>query len=143
MSQPLRYSGFKWKERKDGKFHYEKGKGYILEVDLEYPKHLHKSHNDYPHAQEILAVKEEWLSEYQTERLEYDKHNKTLSRISWTRKNVVHYRNLLLYLSLGMKLKVSTAFRSLMKNHGWNYISASTQNCAKKPSLHSKKIFTN
>ena len=46
MSQPLPYSGFKWKEIKDGKFYFKKGKGYILEVDHIYPKHLHKSHND-------------------------------------------------------------------------------------------------
>ena len=59
MSQPLPYSGFKWKETKDGKFYFEKGKGYILEVDLEYPKHLQKSHNDYPLAPEKLTVKEE------------------------------------------------------------------------------------
>ena len=78
MSQPLPYSGFKWKEPKDGKFHFEKGKGYMLEVDLQYPKHLHKSHNDYPLAPEKLAVKEEWLSEYQTELLE----NKSMINIT-------------------------------------------------------------
>ena len=33
MSQPLPYSGFKWKET-DGNFHFEKRKGCILEVDL-------------------------------------------------------------------------------------------------------------
>ena len=54
MSQPLPYSGFKWKE----KGNFEKGKGYMLEVHLEYPKHLHKSHNDYQLAPEKLAVKE-------------------------------------------------------------------------------------
>ena len=54
MTQLLQYSGFKWKEIKDGKFYSKKGKGYILEVDLEYPKHLHKFHNDYPLAPEKL-----------------------------------------------------------------------------------------
>ena len=108
MSQPLPYSGFKWKEPKDGKFHFEKGKGYMLEVDLEYPKHLHKSHNDYLLAPEKLTVKEEWLSEYQTELLV----NKSMINITKfvpnlmdKNKYVVHYKNLMLYLSLGMKLK--------------------------------------
>ena len=41
----------------------------MLEVDLEYPKHLHKSHNDCPFAPEKLTVKEELLSESQTELL--------------------------------------------------------------------------
>ena len=80
----------------------------MLEVDLEYPKHLHNSHNDYSLAPEKLAVKEEWLSEYQTELLE----NKSMINITKLvpnlmdkNKYVVHYKNLMLYLSLGMKLK--------------------------------------
>ena len=39
-------------------------------MDLEYPKELHKLHNDYLLAPEKIAVKKEWLSEYQTELLE-------------------------------------------------------------------------
>ena len=37
MSQPLPYSGFKWKEPKDGKFHFEKGKGYMLKLITNIP----------------------------------------------------------------------------------------------------------
>ena len=72
MSQPLPYSGFKWaKKNKNGKHDKRKeGRGRILEVDVEYPQHLYKSHNDYPLAPEKLTVKEEWLSPYQTELLE-------------------------------------------------------------------------
>ena len=49
----------------NGKFKRHPGKCWILEVDLEYPKELHKLHNDYPPALEKLAVKKEWLSDYQ------------------------------------------------------------------------------
>ena len=56
MSQPLPYSGFKWVETLPEP---KEGKGYFLEVDLEYPKELHESHNDYPLAPERLAVKKE------------------------------------------------------------------------------------
>ena len=110
MSQSLPYSDFKWKARnKDGKFDKrQKGKGWILEVDLEYPKHLHKLHNDYPLAPEKLSVKEEWLSSYQTELLENKSMlncSKLVPNLMNKEKYVVHYRNLQLYLSLGMKVK--------------------------------------
>ncbi len=111
MSRPLPYSGFKWRTRNSeggGMIKAEKGKGYILEVDLEYPKELHKSHNDYPLAPEKLAVKKEWLSEYQTELLENNSMlnvEKLVPNLMDKKKYVVHYRNLQLYKSLGMKVK--------------------------------------
>ena len=146
MIQPLPYFGFKWKKPKDGKFHFVKGRGYILEVDLEYPKHLHKSHNDYPLAPEKLAVKEEWLSEYQTELLE-NKNMINIIKLVPTlmdkNKYVVHYKNLILYLSLGMKLKGIHRVLEFDENNEWNYTSVSIQKCVKKPSQHLKKTFTN
>ena len=33
--------------------------GYILEVDLKYPEHLHDSHSDYPLAAEKLKITKE------------------------------------------------------------------------------------
>ena len=38
--------------------------GYVLEVDLEYPKELQELHNDYPLAPEKLAVSSDTLSKY-------------------------------------------------------------------------------
>ena len=43
--------------------------GYILEVDLEYPEHLHDSHNDYPLAPAHFSVPAEMLSPYAKELL--------------------------------------------------------------------------
>ena len=114
MSQPLPYSGFKWCDMNEnrqrcGKLKKKtKEKGWILEVDLEYPKHLHKLHNDYPLAPEKLSVKKEWLSSYQTELLENNSMiniEKLVPNLMDKTKYVLHYRNLQLYLSLGMKLK--------------------------------------
>ena len=105
MSQPLPYSGFKWVDKPPT----EPGKGYILEVDLEYPAELHELHNDYPLApEERLKVKKEWLSGYQTNLLEDDNIlniKKLVPNLMDKTKYVLHYRNLQLYLSLGMKLK--------------------------------------
>jgi hypothetical protein len=72
-------------------------------VDLEYPDHLHDSHNDYPLAPESLLITEDMLSPFcvsfgqkhvEGRKLVPNLYNKT--------KYVVHYRNLQLYVQLGM-----------------------------------------
>ena len=63
----------------------------ILEVDLEYPEELHDLHNDYPLC---------------PERVECDHGVKKLIPNLRDKNNyVVHYKTLMQYLSLGMKLK--------------------------------------
>ena len=104
MSQPLPYSGFKWVDKPPT----EPGKGCILEVDLEYPAELHELHYDCPLAPERLKVKKEWLSGYQTNFLEDDNilnTEKLVPNLIDKTKYVLHYRNLQLYFSFGMKLK--------------------------------------
>ena len=83
--------------------------GYILEVDLEYPKELHKLHNDYPLAPEKLAVTNDILSKYCKEiadkyEIKVGNVKKLIPNLGNKTKYVVHYKNLQLYLSLGMKL---------------------------------------
>ena len=59
MSQPLPVGDFKWlsdKEVKDMQDDHAKIKGCTLEVDLEYPEHLHDLHSDYPFAPESVTV---------------------------------------------------------------------------------------
>ena len=83
--------------------------GYILEADLEYPKELHELHSDYPLAPEKLAVSSDMLSAYSKDIAdEYDIKvgdvKKIIPNLGNKTKYVLHYRNLQLYLSLGMKL---------------------------------------
>ena len=65
MSQKLPVDGFKWIEKYnlskfDEKFikdYFENSdKGYILEVDIEYPKNLHKLHRDLPFLPERMKI---------------------------------------------------------------------------------------
>jgi hypothetical protein len=80
-------------------------KGYILEVDLEYPPELHGKHNDYPLAPEKLKVTPEMLSPYCQS---FSRHGisseKLIPNLQSKSKYVLHYSALKLYLQLGMKL---------------------------------------
>ena len=59
MSQPLPTGGFLWvdiKPDKISKLAKHKSKGYLLEVDVHYPKELHDSHNDLPFMCERMKI---------------------------------------------------------------------------------------
>lgn len=115
MSQSLPTHGFRWLTRQEIDSldiqHIDENadEGYILSVDLDYPVELHDTHSDYPLAPESFEVKPNMLSSYQqvllkdlnlldtsTRKLVPNLNNKT--------DYVIHYRNLQLYLSLGMKV---------------------------------------
>ncbi|KAK3720534.1 hypothetical protein QZH41_001987 [Actinostola sp. cb2023] len=83
--------------------------GYILEVDLEYPKELHDLHNDYPLAPERQKVPQDWLSPYCHQLIEelelnFTPTEKLVPNLNDKTHYILHYRNLKQYLSLGMKL---------------------------------------
>ena len=67
-SKYLPYEKFEWLENIDKldvmSINEKSEIGYILEVDLEYPKELHELHNDYPLGPEKLAVSSDMLLEY-------------------------------------------------------------------------------
>ena len=83
--------------------------GYILEIDLKYPKELHELHNDYTLAPEKLTVANDMLSKYcksiaDKYEIKVGDVKKLIPNLGNKTKYVVHYKNLQLYLSLGMKL---------------------------------------
>ena len=113
MSEYLPYREFEWLKNVDEldvmSIDEKSDVGYILEVDLEYPDKLHELHNDYPLAPEELAVTNDMLSKYcKSFADEYDIKvgdvKKLIPNLGNKIKYVLHYRNLQLYLSLGMKL---------------------------------------
>ena len=68
MSEYLPYSEFEWLKDVDKldvmSINEKSDVGYILEVDLKYPKELHELHNDYPLAPEKRIVTNDMLSKY-------------------------------------------------------------------------------
>ena len=111
MSQCLPTGGFKWVQDEVDLAEYKDNSetGLILEVDLEYPQELHDLHNDYPLAPEQIEVQESQLSEYSKKLKEKFKIkvggiHKLVPTLATKKKYVLHYRNLQLYLSLGLKL---------------------------------------
>ena len=113
MSVYLPYSEFEWLKNVDkldvNSINKKSEIGYILEVDLEYPDELHELHNDYPLAPEKLTVTNDILSNYcKSIADKYDIKvgdvKKLIPNLANKSKYVLHYRNIQLYLSLGMKL---------------------------------------
>ena len=102
--------------------------GCFLEVDLEYPDELHEFHNDFPLAPEKFAVSSNMLSKYcQTiadkYKIKVGDVKKLISNLGNKTNYVVHYRNLQLYLSLGMKLtKIHRVLEFKQSDRMKNYI---------------------
>ena len=97
VSQKLPVSGFKWKKNmskftKEFIKNYDKDsdKGYILEVDVKYPKKLHDLHSNIP---------------FSPERMKIDKCKKLVSNLYNKEKYFVHIRSLKQGLSHGLILK--------------------------------------
>ena len=101
MSQSLPTHGFKWMtnitkekvmdilEKANSSMNNSVKRGYIFEVDLEYPQELWKSHNDYPLAPEKMKV---------------GGVEKLISHFKPHKKYVIHYRNLRQCLELGLRI---------------------------------------
>ena len=75
----------------------------ILEVDLDYTEDLHNLHNDYPLAPERVKIGNVDKIPNQNNKTNY----------------VVHYQNLLLYESLGLKLQRFIDLLNSKKVHCW------------------------
>ncbi|GFV91801.1 uncharacterized protein TNCV_2974731 [Trichonephila clavipes] len=93
MSQYLPLNDFKWVDFLDvDNIDENGGKGYILEVDLEYPESLHDDHSDLPLAPESSVPPG-------------CKEKRLLTTLYPKTNYVVHIRNLKQYLKLGLVLK--------------------------------------
>ena len=133
MSEKLPMNGFKWVSDIlgiDKKFvkSYNKNssKGYILEVDVDYPSKLHKLHSDMP---------------FLPERMKIDKTKKLVCNLHDKKKYVVHISILKQVLDHGLKFK--KVHRLIIKSQkAWlkKYIDINTE-LRKKASNDFKKDF--
>ena len=101
-------------------------KGYFLEVDLHYPEEIHANRSDCPLVPEKFCVKGTQPSPYQRKILydqikeedanltkaqvnakidAYESLEKLIPNLCDKTKYILHYRNLQLYLILGLKIK--------------------------------------
>ena len=138
MSQSLPTGGFQWltKEEVAGldvrTIDDDANEGYILEVDLQYPKELHDAHDQYPLAPEKILVTDDLLSDYSKQlKAKFNMGNakvpKLIPNLHDKTNYVLHFRNLKQYLKLGMKLlKVHRAIK--FKQQPWmkSYIDFNT-----------------
>ena len=101
MMQLLPVGGFQWVNAELDEVLTtpdDAAEGYIVEVDLEYPEHLHDSHNDYPLAPETVAA-----------------GRITLSKLSWLMPHVtpsIEQMNML-NKHIENKIKIPVAFRAM------------------------------
>ena len=119
----------------------------ILEVDLEYPEGLHNLHNDYPLGPEKVKVTNDMLSDYCKNVSE--KYNistglvsKLIPTLEKKEKYVLHYKNLQLYIYLG--LKVTKVHRVLEFNQSpWlkQYIDFNTEKRKNAKNAFEKDFF--
>ena len=96
MSKKLPVNGFKWTDNDKineefiKNYNENDSKGYILEVEVRYPKRLHELHSDLP---------------FLPERMEISKCNKLVCNLFDKKKYVTHINSLRQALNHGLKLK--------------------------------------
>ena len=97
ISQKLPVNGFKWindvteiDEKFIKNYNEDSDKGYILEVDVKYPRKLHDLHSDLP---------------FLSKRMKIDKCKKLVCNLRNKKKYIVHIRSLKQALNPGLKLK--------------------------------------
>ena len=151
MSGFLPYSGFKWLKNAYNFDVRSVGEtssiGCILKVNLEYPKKVHLLHNDCPLAPEKLAIPYDMLPKYCKKII--DKYGIKVSDLKKLIPNlgnktnyVLYYRNLQLYLSLGMKLtKIHRVLKCKQSDWMKKYIDFNTENRTNSANSFEKDFF--
>ena len=133
MSKKLPVNGFRWldsdkiNEEFIKNYNENNNKGYILEVDVKYPKRLHKLHSDLP---------------FLSERMEINKCKKLVCNLSNKKKYVTHINSL--KQALNHRLKLKKIYRVIEVNQdAWlePYIDKNTELRKAAPNDYKKNFF--
>jgi len=122
--------------------------GYVLEVDLDYPEHLHDEHSDYSLAHVNLTIKKDMLSPHLQKlreklNMKGRPSRKLVPNLDSKQQYVLHYRNLKYYLSKGMNLtKLHLVIEFTQSAWLEPYIDFIREN-VNRPKMIYKKTFSN
>ena len=153
MSQYLPYDNFEWmieKEISEVDFDLiskNNKAGYILEVDLKYPKELHDLHNDYPLAPEKLKVTQDMLSNYcssiaKNYEIRVGAVNQLIPNVIDKSNYVIYYRNLQIFKNLGIKVtKIHGVLKLSQKDWLKDFIVFNTEKRMSAVNEHEKDFF--
>ena len=97
--------------------------GYILEVDLEYPKKLHDAHSDYPLLPERMSVNKNMISPYMNDvaigytgkDFKSEKNEKLILNLYDKEDYVIHISMLKFVKAMGIKIKKLRELLNLIK----------------------------
>ena len=158
LSEMLPLSHFEWASNKEIEaidwktINTEIEIGYIIECDLIYPSYLHEYHSDFPLAPVKQKISNNELSNWQNNNLDYLKNfgfrrsptEKLMLTLDNKIKYTLHFKNLKLYLELGLKLdKIHRVLKFYQTDFLKQYIKLNTDMRKKKQPIISKKIFIN
>ena len=145
MSQKLPTKDFKWENDPDYYKKIPKGRGCIIECDLEYPNDCRFKTRKYPLAPEKMKIDKEKLSDYQLNLLgdkPLSKEEKLFLTLYDKEKYVIHHSILKEYIKLGMK--VIKVYRTIsFEESNWlaKYINFNTEQRTKSDNIFEKDLW--
>jgi hypothetical protein len=125
-------------------------RGFILDVDIDFPKEVHDKLNDYPPCPESKlcdAVSDFTKCQFEEEGNRWlpPKTTKLVSDLTQRRKYVIHYRNLQQAIQLGAKLmQINRVFDFQQERWLYDYIQYNTERrgeCSKAGDISGKELF--
>jgi hypothetical protein len=116
--------------------------GYLFEVDLHYPNHLHKLHNGYALCSENKIITNDMLNDFQAKNRKETKTKKLICSFEDKTKYVLNYRYLKFVLQQGLQLvKVHRVLEYQQSNFMAGYIQKNTTERMKAKSDFEKDFY--